>query len=120
MPRTELWRRPRSLTYIHSVNILILFSILTPTHQKRPAPTYADDRNRGNALSDTSGASLCSLVRPSTSPAPARAMFRRRWTSASVTVSEDLCCAGVSSPGMWFHFQVDVLVFLGFKGGLGK
>ena len=40
--------------------------------------------------------------------------------SASVTDSEDLCCAGVSSPGMWFHFQVDVFVFLGFKRGLGN
>jgi len=55
-------------------------------------------------------------VRPSTTPAPASVMFNRRWTSASVTDSEDLC---LSSPGMWFHFQVDVLVFLGFKGGLG-
>ena len=82
-------------------------------------PTCADDSNRGNAPSSTSGASLCSLVNPSTTPASAREMFRRRWTSAFVTDSEDLCCAGVSSPGIWFHFQVDVLFFWGLKKGLG-
>ena len=53
-------------------------------------------------------------------PAPASAMFNRRWTSASVIDSDYLCWGGLSSPGMWFHFQVDVLVFLGFKGGLGN
>ena len=37
----------------------------------------------------------------------------------SVAVSEDLCLGWVSSLGTWFHFQVDVFVFLGFKGGLG-
>ncbi len=51
--------------------------------------------------------------------APASAMFRRRWTSASVTDSEDLCCAGGIFTWHVVHFQVDVFVFLGFKGGLG-
>ena len=59
------------------------------------------------------------LVRPSTTPAPASAMFRRRCTSASVIDSEDLCWTGVSSPGILFHFHVDVFIFPGFKGWLG-
>ena len=32
----------------------------------------------------------------------ASAMFRRRWTSVSVAVPEDLCCAGISLSDMWF------------------
>ena len=46
--------------------------------------------------------------------APASAMFRRRWTSASVTVSEDLCCAGVSSLSMWFTSRW-MFCFSGFQ-----
>lgn len=59
-------------------------------------------------------------VRPSTTPAPASAMFRRRWTSASVTDREGLCCAVLG----YLHLACGSLtggcsVFLGFKGGLG-
>ncbi|MBC2699738.1 MAG: hypothetical protein HF976_00245 [ANME-2 cluster archaeon] len=56
-------------------------------------------------------------VRPSTTPEPANEMFRRRWTSASVTDSEDLCWTGVSSPGMWFTSRWMFLFFWGLKEG---
>ncbi|MCK4688540.1 MAG: hypothetical protein KAT66_10450 [Candidatus Lokiarchaeota archaeon] len=45
-------------------------------------------------------------------------MFRRRWTSASVTDWEDLCWTGVSSL-VCGSLPDGCSVFLGFKGGLG-
>jgi len=74
-------------------------------------PTCADDSNRGNAPFSASGASSCSLVSGNLN-----SWLTRRWTSASLSVSEDLCCAGGylhlacgSFPGGCFSYILNTL-----------